>query len=247
MEVRGLQRVGGLLRVAGVLVHVGGVRRHLRVAHGPDRLADRLVLLREGVHREVGAHARIVLPGNRAFLGRGPGGAYAWSMADWHDPGAIRFCSTTARPGRSSGLSGNPSRTAYEHRAAAAEARQADRADPPRRARRARRAGLRHPRRRAVPDRRRRRVPALRVRGRVRRPGRRRRREGGVVPARRARRRGVRAHPCRRRTDGDGRLPGDRVAPTRASRPFECSLRSAERDLERCPAGPGPSPGSRGW
>ena len=42
-------------------------------------------------------------------------------------------CSTTARPGRSSGLSGDPHRTAYEHRVAAPAARQADRADPPRR------------------------------------------------------------------------------------------------------------------
>ncbi len=47
----------------------------------------------------------------------------------------------------------------------------------------------------------------------------------------RARRRGIRAHPCGRRTDGDGHVPGDRVAPTRG-------MNTPGSDLE-VPSGPG--------
>ena len=79
VEVRGQQRVGRLLRVAGVLVDVRGVRRDLGVADGPNGLADRLVLLGEGIEREVGAHGadssfgqppgrREVRPGGRRVI-----------------------------------------------------------------------------------------------------------------------------------------------------------------------------------
>ena len=45
VEVRRQQRGGRLLGVARLLVDVGGVRRHLGLAQGAHRLADRPVLL----------------------------------------------------------------------------------------------------------------------------------------------------------------------------------------------------------
>ena len=97
-------------------------------------------------------------------------------------------------------------------RAAAAAARQADRPHPPEGADRARGAGLRDPRRRAVPDRRGRRVPAVRGGRGVRRPGGGGRGEGGVVPARRDRRGGLPPDVRGGRPDGDGHLPRHGVA-----------------------------------
>ena len=47
---------GDVASVDGVLVHVGGVRRHLGLAERPDRLADRLVLLGQGEQRGLATH-----------------------------------------------------------------------------------------------------------------------------------------------------------------------------------------------
>ena len=117
------------------------------------------------------------------------------------------------------GLSGDTAPDGVLDRRAAPGARQADRPDPPRR-----RAdgglevlgekGYADARGRPVPDRRGRRVPALRRGRRVRRPGGRGRREGRLVPARGHRRGGVRPDRRGRGPDGDGHLPGHRVAET---------------------------------
>ncbi|CUR57061.1 Class I peptide chain release factor (modular protein) [metagenome] len=114
------------------------------------------------------------------------------------------------------GALGRPVAHGVPDRRAAPAARQADRAGASRRARRARRAGLPDPGRHPVPRRRGGRVPALRSRRGLRRPGGGGRCRRSVVPARRARPRGVRAHPGRRSADGHGHLPGDRVGSARA-------------------------------
>ena len=170
------------------------------------------MLLREGVHREVGAHARIVLPGNRAVSGwaRGARWTHGGLARPGDDPDA---CSTTARPGPSSACPATRSRTAYSIARLLQE--------------RGKRIVPIHPDAPTVlgeqgyatlAD-----VPfpidvvdvfRRSEFGRASSPTRpSRRRQGRVVPARRDRPRGVRAHPGSRRPDGDGHLPGDRVVP----------------------------------
>ena len=58
VEVGGLEGVGRLLGVAGLLVDLRGVRRHLGLAQVAHRLADRLVLLGEREERAARSDGR---------------------------------------------------------------------------------------------------------------------------------------------------------------------------------------------
>src|SRR3954452_7879360 len=107
---------------------------------------------------------------------------------------------------------GQPAPHGVPHRRVPPGARQADRARAPGRPHGARRAGLSDPRRRTVRDRLRRRVPEVRQGRPVRGPGRLRRRPRRLVPARGRGPCRVRADHERRRADGHGHLPEDRVA-----------------------------------
>ena len=135
----------------------------------------------------------------------------------WQDPEHLRFMLDECETWAVVGLGGDPSRTAYGiARFLQQHGKRIVPVHPEATTCSASTATRRWPS--AVPGRLRRRLPPLGGAPASSPTRRSRSARGGVVPARRRRPRGLRPHDRGRRADGDGHLPGHRVAPLRLSR-----------------------------